>query len=66
MKYFYSTTFAGESLSICASIAVIKKMIKEPVIKNIWAKGKVLNNGILKIIKKYDLENVIQIKGFDP
>ena len=65
-EIFYSTTFAGESLSICASIAVIKKMIKEPVIKNIWAKGKALNNGILKIIKKYDLENVIQIKGFDP
>ncbi len=65
-EIFYSTTFAGESLSICASIAVIKKMISEPVIENIWKKGKMLNDSLLSIIKKYDLESIIGIKGFDP
>ena len=62
---FYSTTFAGEALSICAAITVIKKC-KNSVTKTLWEKGKLLNNKIQSIITKLKLDDVIKIKGFDP
>ncbi len=63
---FYSSTFAPETLSLAAAIATIKKLKEKDVISKIWQYGGDLKQRVEKIIKKYDLENVISLKGFSP
>ena len=65
-EIFFSTTFGGETLSIAAAIAVIKKLKSEPVIKTIWGKGKKLSESLTEIIKNYNLSSVIKLNGLDP
>ena len=43
---FFSTTFGGETLSISASLALIKRMETQPVIETIWEKGSILMNRV--------------------
>jgi len=63
---FFSGTFAGETLSIAASLAVINKMEKFPVIKYIWDYGKRLRMEINKLIKRNKLQHIIKLQGKDP
>lgn len=63
---FYSTTFGGETLSLAAAKAVITKMMKEPVIKQINLRGKYLKENLQNIIIQNQLENTIEIKGHYP
>jgi glutamate-1-semialdehyde aminotransferase len=65
-EIFYSGTFGGEALSIAASLAVISKMEREPVIDHLWDFGSLLKNNLNKTIYKYNLQDVIEIKGADP
>ena len=65
-EIFFSTTFGGETLSIAAAIAVIKKLKSKPVIKTIWKKGKKLSSHLNKIIEDFNLTNVIKLNGLDP
>lgn len=62
---FFSGTFGGETLSIAASLAVIDKMEKEPVIKTLWDIGKVLRDQLKIIISKYELDQVVNLLGHD-
>lgn len=63
---FFSGTFAGETLSIAAAIALIDKMQREPVIETIWKTGKALREKTNEQINKNSLQNIISLNGKDP
>jgi glutamate-1-semialdehyde 2,1-aminomutase/spore coat polysaccharide biosynthesis protein SpsF len=65
-EVFYSGTFGGEALSLAASIAVIDKMRREPVIETLYATGNILANGVSDRVKHYALSDVIKVKGKAP
>ena len=63
---FYSGTFGGEALSLAASLAVIDKMKREPVIETLWRSGQTLYDEATAIIKKHGLDTVIGFSGIAP
>jgi glutamate-1-semialdehyde 2,1-aminomutase/spore coat polysaccharide biosynthesis protein SpsF len=63
---FYSGTFFGETLSLAASIATIKKMEREFVIAKLWTAGFHLRVEATKLVEKYGLQDVILLHGQDP
>ena len=63
---FVSTTFGGEALSMAGSIAALKILEKPGVYKHIWDLGTILKEGLEKLIKKYELEDVILVSGLPP
>jgi len=65
-EIFYSGTFGGEALSLAAAIAVIDKMQSEPVIENLWEKGKYLSGEVRKKVDDYGLSHVINVAGAAP
>ena len=65
-EIFFSTTFGGETLSLAASLATIKKMKEEKVIEALWAKGAQLAQGVNSLLEKHSLTNVIKVVGKDP
>ena len=62
-KIFYSATFYGETLSIISAINTIKFMKKNDSIKRNILKGKKLKKGLDNLIKKFELQNFIEISG---
>jgi len=60
---FYSFTFGGETLSLSAAIATIKEMERKNVIKNIWQKGEYLQNHTNELLKKNNLDKIINVAG---
>lgn len=62
-EIFFSGTFGGETLSIAAALATIKKMEQEKVTEYLWTYGKNLSDAINKIIVRYELENIIELRG---
>jgi glutamate-1-semialdehyde 2,1-aminomutase len=65
-QIFYSSTFGGEALSLAASIAVIDKINREPVVETIWELGNELAAKSLKAIKEANLDKVITLVGKAP
>lgn len=63
---FYSGTFFGETLSLAASLATIKKMETEPVIAHLWKTGNNLRERVDKLIVKHDLEDIVSLYGESP
>ena len=62
---FFSGTFNGEALSIAAGIATLKKLKNLDVTNEIIKHGKFLKKEIRILIRKYKLEEFIQISGED-
>lgn len=62
-EVFFSFTFGGETLSLAASLATLKKLQKEPVIKTLWKQGRKLIEGTERLIEGYSLNDVISIGG---
>jgi glutamate-1-semialdehyde aminotransferase/spore coat polysaccharide biosynthesis protein SpsF (cytidylyltransferase family) len=61
---FYSGTFFGEALSLAASIATIRKMVKENVIQALRDKGLELYQGVNTITRKHGIpEDVFRMTG---
>ncbi len=60
---FFSGTFAGETLSLAASLTTIQKIIRKNVPKKINSTGKILKTEINKLIKKQALESLVGIGG---
>ncbi len=60
---FFSFTFGGESLSLAASLAVIKEFKEKNVISHLWREGKYLKDQTQNLIKKNGLEDILEIKG---
>jgi len=65
-EIFFSGTFGGECLSIAASLAVINKMEREPVIASLWEKGDLLAKEIETLIATNELTDVISLNGAAP
>ncbi|MCC6597438.1 MAG: aminotransferase class III-fold pyridoxal phosphate-dependent enzyme [Alphaproteobacteria bacterium] len=65
-RIFYSSTFGGEALSLAASIAVIEKMQREPVVETLWKTGSWLAEETLKKIAEAGLAQNITLCGKAP
>jgi glutamate-1-semialdehyde 2,1-aminomutase len=65
-EVFFSGTFGGEALSLAASIAVIDKMRREPVLETIWQRGQGLADGVQREIERNDLGDVLSMDGKAP
>lgn len=63
-EIFYSTTYAGEILSLAASMATINEIKEKNVVRYIWERGTELQKGFNKIIEQLDLP--INIRGYPP
>ena len=60
---FFSGTFGGEALSLAASIAVVDKLRREPVVETIWEKGRSFQSKVNALIEKYELGAIFKMKG---
>lgn len=63
---FVSTTFGGEALSMAGSIAALKILEKPGSYEHIWKLGTMLKEGLERLIKNYELEDVILVSGLPP
>ena len=63
---FFSGTFGGEALSLAASIAVMDKIERLPVIETLWSNGAALRQGVGTLVHKHALDGVVVMKGLDP
>ena len=64
-EIFFTLTFAGETLSLAAANATLDFYLKNDVSKNIFKKGKILKDGMEKIIFEYELDDKICIEGME-
>ena len=62
-KIFFSTTFGGETLSLQAALATIKYLEKNKVIEKLKKFSYKFQKDIQKMILKYDLQSIFNIKG---
>jgi glutamate-1-semialdehyde 2,1-aminomutase len=59
---FFSTTYAGETLSLAAAKATITEFKEKNVITKMWKNGTTLMNGFNKIAKEHSLD--ISLSGY--
>lgn len=62
-EVFYSFTFAGETLSLAASMAVMTKLQRLPIIETMRTKGQLIIDGVNDLIKRHNMEQIISISG---
>ena len=60
---FVSTTFGGESISMAASLATIKILEQPGFYDHITNIGSIQQKGIIELIDKYDLNDVLAVSG---
>ena len=60
---FFSGTFGGETLSLSAAKAVLKKIQEGSVIDKLLAIGNLVLTGVQSLIDKYNVNDLIQISG---
>ena len=65
-EIFYSFTFGGDLVGITAGLTVIKELVTTNAISHIWKMGNILIDGVSILLKKYDLEHRIHLKGYPP
>ncbi len=53
-EIFFSFTMGGETLSLAAALATLKKIVAEPVIETIRARGQRLLSGVAERLKRHD------------
>ena len=63
IKFFFSTTFGGETLSIAAALETIKFLKEKKVIDKIKNFSKKLRLDINKIILQNNLDKIFKIEG---
>lgn len=63
---FYSGTMFGETLSIAASLATIKKMQYNNVIQHLWKVGADIDLEMKRLIDKWGLNDVVELNGEFP
>jgi len=63
---FFSFTFGGDTVSIAAALATIKKIKKEHVIEKLWVTGTHIMEEVTALIHSFKLEHVFEIKGKPP
>lgn len=60
---FFSFTFGGETLSLAASLAVLQKLKREPVVAKLQSTGQMLIDKLQNLIKKHQLEYIFGVTG---
>lgn len=60
---FFSFTYGGETLSIAASLATLKKLQRLPVLDEIAARGQVLIDGLRALIDEMELHDTFNVSG---
>jgi glutamate-1-semialdehyde aminotransferase/spore coat polysaccharide biosynthesis protein SpsF (cytidylyltransferase family) len=64
---FYSGTMFGETLSLAASLATIKKMAEKKVIEHLWTVGRLISDYITEeVVNDYTLGQCIEVVGEFP
>ena len=61
---FFSGTFGGETLSLAAASKVIDIYQDKKVVEYLMKLGNVLIDGVVKLIKDHQLENIVSISSF--
>lgn len=61
---FFSTTYGGETIGLAAAKKTIEIMQEKRVHPHLWRMGRILKNGVNKILKEYDLEDHYEINGY--
>lgn len=62
-EIFFSGIFGGETLSLAAAKAVLKKLRSEPIVEIIASRGQHLFKGVQGIISNTGLQNIVNITG---
>ena len=62
-EIFFSFTFGGETLSLAAANATLKKVREAPVVEHLAELGRRILDGFYKIISEYKMESVIRLCG---
>jgi glutamate-1-semialdehyde 2,1-aminomutase len=62
-EVFFSFTFGGETLSLAASLATMKKMQREPVVDTLACQGRKLLEGLSGLIAKHDVGHFLSTTG---
>ncbi|TSC91521.1 MAG: glutamate-1-semialdehyde aminotransferase [Parcubacteria group bacterium Licking1014_17] len=64
--FLISTTHGAETISLAAGMATIEEMKNKRVTDHFWKMGKLLQNGLQKLIAKRGIENHVKVFGFPP
>lgn len=62
-EIFYSFTFGGESLSLAAARATLDKLLREPILESMWARGQQLLDGVRALISRHKVEHIFTAVG---
>lgn len=62
-EVFYSFTFGGEALSLAAARATLDKLEAQPVIEQLWTKGKSLMDGVQALISSSGCSSFLSLAG---
>jgi glutamate-1-semialdehyde 2,1-aminomutase len=62
-EIFFSFTMGGETLSLAAAKATLDKLKREPVLKNIAARGQAVIEGVAAIIAENRLGDFVSVAG---
>lgn len=62
-EVFFSFTFGGETLSLAAAKATLRKLRAEPVIETMERQGRKVMEGTKALLDKHDLNDVIALSG---
>jgi glutamate-1-semialdehyde 2,1-aminomutase len=62
-EIFFSFTMGGETLSLAAAVAVMRKLKTGAVTKRLAATGEAIFNGTLTRIKKHGIEHFAEVSG---
>ncbi|NLL66988.1 MAG: aminotransferase class III-fold pyridoxal phosphate-dependent enzyme [Clostridiaceae bacterium] len=63
---FISTTFGGDAIPMAASLATIKILEQPGYYEHIWKMGTMMKDGIISLIAKHNLEDVVSFSGLAP
>jgi len=59
---FFSTTYAGDTLSLAASFATVSEIKEFPVVQKIWERGTILMNEFNKVTEENKMD--IKLEGY--
>ncbi len=62
-KIFFSFTFGGEAVSLAATLAVMEKLQREPVVEHLLILGTQVIKGVQALIDKYELQKTLKVCG---
>ena len=62
-EVFYSFTFGGETLSLAAALATLRKLQREPVIQRLQATGEHISAMVKSQLARFELDRYFRISG---